>query len=67
MEFWKEPLQREIFKSRAEKLTLYMCDLYDTTNPGDISCGVGLQSTDSSIAASLEPQRRGNDFHWKIN
>ena len=60
--FWKDPLRREIFKSRAEKLIRSMCDSYDTTNPGDISSGVGLQSTDSSIAASLEPQRKRKRF-----
>ncbi len=65
MEFWKDPLQREQFKSRAEKLTRSMCDSLDSSVSGDSTFGFSLQSMDSNDAESNEPQRKRKRFSLK--
>ena len=52
MEFWKDTLQREQLKSRTEKLTRCMCDLYESPHFVNAHIGLGLQSMDSNDAGN---------------
>ena len=62
LKFWKDPMQREHFKSGAEKPTRSMYDSYDSPHTNSNSSGFGSQYMDSKVAVSLEPQRKRNRF-----
>ena len=65
MEFSKNPLQREQFKSRAEKLTRSMCDSLNSSVFSNSTFGFSLGSMDSNDAESIEPQRKRKHFSLK--
>ena len=58
MEFWKDPLQRDNFRSRVEKLKRSMCGSYDSPHTNDDSNGFGSQSMDSNISVSLQTEKK---------
>ena len=76
-EFWKEPIQREQFKSRGEKLTRPMRDSNNLTRFSssrmneqsmDLNSKAnssGSASTDSGSVEVLEPKRKRKRFSLK--
>ena len=52
--------------SRAERLTLCMCDSYGSPRSADAYSLLVLRSMDSNDAESLEPQTKGTNFSLRI-
>ena len=66
MKFWKDPLQREQFKSRAEKLTRSICDSYESPRSGDIRQQRARDSVQDRAKQIVNTWKRGKSFKQLI-